>query len=167
MKATAHALKERSLDLFKTALKDFKEREHNSIQPYTTKNRHADGAELQQDPLIRSHLSVLYDTLLEQNLVRVIEPYSAVELSWVAQEVGQSVQIVEEKLSQMILDQVFYGVLNENVGTLEVYDEPTEDVSIRLQCAGVAKCSSDRSCSRRHWRWRSSCNRSSSSFTRR
>lgn len=84
---------------------------------------------MQQDPLIRSHLSVLYDTLLEQNLVRVIEPYSAVELSWIAQEVGQSVQVVEEKLSQMILDQVFYGVLNENVGTLEVYDEPTEDVS--------------------------------------
>ena len=29
----------------------------------------------------------------------------------------------------MILDQVFHGVLNENVGTLEVYDEPTDDVS--------------------------------------
>jgi hypothetical protein len=34
-----------------------------------------------------------------------------------------------ERLSQMILDQVFFGVLNENVGTLEVYDEPVEDVS--------------------------------------
>jgi 26S proteasome regulatory subunit N6 len=56
-----------------------------------------DGTELQQDPLIRSHLSVLYDTLLEQNLVRVIEPYSAVELSWIAQEVGQSLTVVEEK----------------------------------------------------------------------
>ena len=54
-------------------------------------------AELQQDPLIRSHLSILYDTLLEQNLVRVIEPYSSVELSWVAQEVGQPLQVVEEK----------------------------------------------------------------------
>jgi 26S proteasome regulatory subunit N6 len=54
-------------------------------------------AELQQDPLIRSHLSLLYDTLLEQNLVRVIEPYSSVELSWIAQEVGQSLQVVEEK----------------------------------------------------------------------
>jgi 26S proteasome regulatory subunit N6 len=29
----------------------------------------------------------------------------------------------------MILDQVFYGVLNENEGTLEIHDEPTEDVS--------------------------------------
>lgn len=53
--------------------------------------------ELQQDTLIRSHLSFLYDTLLEQNLVRVIEPYSEVELSWIAQEVGQSLQVVEEK----------------------------------------------------------------------
>ena len=33
------------------------------------------------------------------------------------------------RLSQMILDQVFHGVLNESVGTLEIYDEPTEDVS--------------------------------------
>jgi len=29
----------------------------------------------------------------------------------------------------MILDQVFFGVLNESEGTLEVYDEPIEDVS--------------------------------------
>lgn len=29
----------------------------------------------------------------------------------------------------MILDQVFFGVLNESEGTLEVYDEPVEDVS--------------------------------------
>jgi hypothetical protein len=35
----------------------------------------------------------------------------------------------ETRLSQMILDQVFFGVLNENKGTLEVYDEPVEDVS--------------------------------------
>lgn len=85
--------------------------------------------ELQQDPLIRSHLSLLYDTLLEQNLVRVIEPYSSVELSYVAAEVGQPLVDVEQKLSQMILDKVFHGVLDESAGTLEVYDEPKEDVS--------------------------------------
>ncbi|KAK1926374.1 hypothetical protein DB88DRAFT_481604 [Papiliotrema laurentii] len=108
MKATAKALKERSLDLFKKALKEYHE-------------------QLQQDPLIRTHLSSLYDTLLEQNLIRVVEPYSSVELSWIASEVGQTLQVVEEKLSQMILDQVFFGVLNESEGTLEVYDEPVED----------------------------------------
>jgi hypothetical protein len=67
-------------------------------------------------------------------LIRVIEPYSSVELSWIAQEVGQAVQVVEDKLSQMILDQVFYGVLNENEGTLEIHDEPSEDVRQALYC---------------------------------
>ena len=36
--------------------------------------------------------------------------------------------LFRDRLSQMILDQVFFGVLNESVGTLEVYDEPVEDV---------------------------------------
>jgi hypothetical protein len=30
----------------------------------------------------------------------------------------------------MILDQVFFGVLNEKAGTLEVFDEPQEEVSV-------------------------------------
>lgn len=128
MRATARALKERSLDLFKKALKDYQSRESQHLPLLSD----AEWQELQQDPLIRTHLTVLYDTLLEQNLIRVIEPYSSVELSWIAQEVGQDVQVVEDKLSQMILDQVFYGVLNENEGTLEVHDEPTEDVRIPI-----------------------------------
>lgn len=147
MRATARALKERSLDLFKTALKDFQER--TSHIAYNTYNG-ADRIELQQDPLIRSHLSVLYDTLLEQNLIRVIEPYSSVQLTWIAQEVGQDVQIVEEKLSQMILDQVFYGVLNENEGTLEIHDQPIEDVGHSSSSVRRRKSKlTNRSCSRR------------------
>ncbi|WOO77789.1 Ubiquitin-like modifier-activating enzyme ATG7 [Vanrija pseudolonga] len=105
MKATAQAQKERSLELFKATLKKYQD-------------------QLQKDNLIRSHLAALYDTLLEQNLLRVIEPYSSVELSWISHEVGQGRDVVELKLSQMILDQVFFGVLNEKAGTLEVFDEP-------------------------------------------
>lgn len=53
--------------------------------------------ELHTDLLIRTHLALLYDTLLEQNMVRVIEPYSTVELSYIAQEVGQPLSSVESK----------------------------------------------------------------------
>ena len=53
--------------------------------------------ELSSDPTIRSHLAALYDTLLEQNLLRIVEPYSVVEVEYVAQQVGQGRQAVEAK----------------------------------------------------------------------
>ena len=53
--------------------------------------------ELSSDPTIRSHLAALYDTLLQQNLLRIVEPYSVVEIDYVAQQVGQGRQSVEAK----------------------------------------------------------------------
>lgn len=53
--------------------------------------------ELSSDPTIRTHLSALYDTLLEQNLLRIVEPYSVVEIEYIAQQVGQGRQAVELK----------------------------------------------------------------------
>lgn len=37
--------------------------------------------ELRDDPIINTHLAKLYDNLLEQNLIRVIEPFSRVQVS--------------------------------------------------------------------------------------
>ena len=36
--------------------------------------------ELVEDPIIKAHLESLYDTMLEQNLCRIIEPYSRVQV---------------------------------------------------------------------------------------
>ena len=102
MQAVAKALKDRSLEAFEKNLKDYTSGEYRpsymddeeksmlstSLKPDT---------ELQHDQLIRTHLAHLYDTLLEQNLVRVLEPYSVVDLAHVAQEVGQPVSSVESK----------------------------------------------------------------------
>ncbi|KAH9950321.1 PCI-domain-containing protein [Amylocystis lapponica] len=108
MRAVARAHQKRNLADFEKALKDYQQ-------------------ELSSDPTIRTHLSALYDTLLEQNLLRIVEPYSVVEVEHVAQQVGQGRQAVELKLSQMILDKVFHGVLDQGRGCLIVFDEPEAD----------------------------------------
>ncbi|KAI0064503.1 PCI-domain-containing protein [Artomyces pyxidatus] len=108
MRAIARAHQNRDLAAFEQALRDYRE-------------------ELSSDPTIRSHLAALYDTLLEQNLLRIVEPYSVVEIEYVAQQVKQGRQDVEAKLSQMILDKVFHGVLDQGRGCLLVFDEPEAD----------------------------------------
>lgn len=108
LKAIAKAHSNRSLKEFESVLEQYRD-------------------ELSSDPFIRSHFSSLYDTLLEQNLVKVIEPFSCVEISHVATLIGLDNRQVEGKLSQMILDKIFYGVLDQGSGWLFIYDEPKSD----------------------------------------
>lgn len=85
--------------------------------------------ELKSDSIIKSHFNALYDNLLEQNLLKIIESYSTVELSHISKTIGLSLNQVEGKLSQMILDKVFYGVLDQGNGWLIVYDKPRKDAT--------------------------------------
>lgn len=53
--------------------------------------------ELSSNPTIRLHLAELYDTLLEWNLLWIVEPYSIAEIAYVAKTVGQEREAVEAK----------------------------------------------------------------------
>ncbi|KAI0247218.1 26S proteasome non-ATPase regulatory subunit 11, partial [Lactifluus subvellereus] len=103
MRAVARAHQTRDLAAFEQTLRDYRE-------------------ELSSDPTIHSHLAALYDTLIEQNLLRIVEPYSVVEIEYVAQQVRRGC-----RLSQMILDKVFHGVLDQGRGCLLVFDEAETD----------------------------------------
>lgn len=106
MVAVAKAHSERSLESFEKTLGDFK-------------------VDLSDDPIVHAHLNSLYDTLKEQNLLRLTEPFSRVEIKHVAELINLDLHDVESKLSQMILDKKLNGILDQGAGCLIVYgDEP-------------------------------------------
>lgn len=53
--------------------------------------------ELDDDVVIKRHLDDLYDKLLEQNLLTIIEPYEVVEVSHVAKLIELPAETVEKK----------------------------------------------------------------------
>ncbi|KAK3247246.1 26S proteasome regulatory subunit rpn6 [Cymbomonas tetramitiformis] len=108
MKAVAHAHIARSLQSFQEALKNYDE-------------------QLGKDAIIHSHLSALYEKLMEQNLCRLIEPFNCVEIAHLAQLIELPVQTVESKLSQMILDKKFAGILDQGKGVLLVFEDAPVD----------------------------------------
>uniref|UniRef100_W5N5P4 Proteasome 26S subunit, non-ATPase 11b n=1 Tax=Lepisosteus oculatus TaxID=7918 RepID=W5N5P4_LEPOC len=108
LKCVAQASKNRSLADFEKALTEYR-------------------AELRDDPIINTHLAKLYDNLLEQNLIRVIEPFSRVQIEHISTLIKLSKGDVERKLSQMILDKKFHGILDQGEGVLIIFDEPPVD----------------------------------------
>lgn len=86
--------------------------------------------ELQEDILIKNHLKFLHEQLLESNLIRIIEPYSCVEIEHVATLIEMPLDIVEKKLSQMILDGNLNGILDQGKGQLIVYEEGEKDLAM-------------------------------------
>ncbi|KAG1685549.1 26S proteasome non-ATPase regulatory subunit 11 [Nymphon striatum] len=83
--------------------------------------------QLVDDPIIQAHLDALYADMLERNLCRIIEPYSRVQVAHVAEAINLSKDVVEKKLSQMILDKKFHGILDQGEGVLIVFEQSTVD----------------------------------------
>jgi len=108
MKSIASASSKRSLADFKATVVKYKD-------------------ELEGDLIVKAHLNTLYDTMLEQNLCRIIEPYSKVQVSYVSETIGLPQDTVERKLSQMILDSKLTGVLDQGAGVLIVWDAISKD----------------------------------------
>ena len=122
MKAVAEAYISRSLKDLERVLRDY-------------------GEYLMDDPIVSNHLGKLKDDLMEQNLFRLIEPYSRVELARIAELIELPILDVESKLSQMILDGKFEGILDQGSGCLVVFDEQPPETMYKATLEAVANMS--------------------------
>lgn len=108
MRAVAEAHKKRDVHMFEDVFNKFK-------------------TQLADDPSIAIHLSELKANLLQQNLLRLLEPYSRVQVQHVAKLIKLPVELVEARLSEMILDGKLGGILDQGSGDLILFDESQED----------------------------------------
>merc|ERR1711881_187902 len=81
MKAVAQASKNRSLAEFQNAVKKY-------------------AKQLEQDRIVAKHLDTLYQTMLEQNLCRIIEPYSRVQVKYVSEKIN----LPEAEVEKIVID---------------------------------------------------------------
>ena len=71
---------------------------------------------------MKEHVGELHDALLRRNLLKLVEPYSRVEVSHLAAKLELPVDAVVAKLSEMILDGAVDATLDAGAGCLEVFE---------------------------------------------
>ena len=123
-----------ALDAMKAVSEAYKARSLKGLQQILN----AYSAHLGDDPIIAAHLGSLQDSLMEQNLKRIIEPFSRVEIAHVAALIELPLADVEMKLSQMILDRKFEGILDQGSGCLVVFDDPKAETMYKAAIDTVA-----------------------------
>merc|ERR1719221_361122 len=107
MEAMAHAYSMRSIQSFQSFLTKYK-------------------IHFANDPFISEHFCLLFETLFEENLQLIIEPYNRVELSYLARLIDLPLAEVVIKLNQMIRKNSLAGTINQETGCLDVFVKKKE-----------------------------------------
>lgn len=79
------------------------------------------------DTLLENKMKQLSSSLLEENLLKLLEPYSKVQIEHIAKLIDLPVEDVSRRLSHMILDKKLLGILDQGAGTIILYDAEEED----------------------------------------
>ena len=85
------------------------------------------GEQIRANNIISSQITLLYENLLEKNILKLTKPYSKVQLSFLSLKLGVNVSRIEKKISEMILDEKLKGTLDQGIGNLIIFQEDDLD----------------------------------------
>lgn len=103
LQTISNAVKKRSLNLYNQILLD---------------NMHL----VDQDLYIKRHLEYMFGILLDKNIVKIIEPYSHIRISFISQKLQLDEMLIEDKLRKMILDKTISAILDHSTNCLIMLD---------------------------------------------
>lgn len=75
------------------------------------------------DEVVRRQVDEMYNTLLERHLLKVVSPYNRVQIDYIAALISLDTQVVEQKLSQLILDRKLRGIVDQQHRCLIVFED--------------------------------------------
>lgn len=100
---------------------------------------HNNRAAIEGDNYIFRHLRYLYNVLLDNNILKIIEPYSHVKVKFVADKLGFPEDVIEDKLRNMILDKSISGILDHVTQCLVIYQAEDAPNNLAVQDINVLK----------------------------
>ncbi|ORC84993.1 proteasome regulatory non-ATPase subunit 6 [Trypanosoma theileri] len=84
------------------------------------------GAAFLEDDVLQRRLTEMYNSLLERHLLKLLEPYSRVQISYLAELLKLDVDAVESHVSQLILDKKLAGIVDQQHQCVVIFDEQDE-----------------------------------------
>lgn len=75
---------------------------------------------IEKDPFMINHLMHLCDNLIDSNIVKIIEPYSEINVQYIGDILGFDEATIENRLRRMILDGRIPGSLDQETKCLKI-----------------------------------------------
>lgn len=79
--------------------------------------------ELTLDEFVKENLDMLYNELLQENICRILEPYSCIELEHISKIIKIDVHQIEKIIRLMIVEDKINGIIDQNKGILILYED--------------------------------------------
>ncbi|KAF7683071.1 26S proteasome non-ATPase regulatory subunit 11 [Astathelohania contejeani] len=77
---------------------------------------------MQMDVFISEHFNYLYELLLDANIIKIVEPFSNIQISFISEKLEFEPEFIEERLRKLILDGDVNGIIDHASRSLIVYD---------------------------------------------